>query len=129
MPMTPMMRMMQMMQPMQGRPSDPLDHFEGRIAFLKAEIGVTGAQEQAWDEFAQALRAGRQHLLEARQALAAAMGQSDALGRLAAYEHHLSMRLDTLRSARGSLERLYGMLNDTQKRSANDLVVPFVEEF
>ncbi len=121
--------MMPMMKMMQGPPPDPLDHFEGRLAFLKAELGVTDAQAQAWDPFALALRTSRRHLLEARQSLSASTGQADPLTRLVAYEHHLSLRLDSLRVARESFQGLYGTLNDGQKRAANDLVLPFLETF
>lgn len=123
----PMMPMMQAM--MRGQASDPLDRFEGRIAFLKAEIGISDAQAPAWDQFAQALRTDRQHLLDARQALSISMSQSDTLSRLAAYEHHLSMRLDALRSAQDAFTRLYGMLSDAQKRTADELALPFLETF
>ena len=59
----PMSDMMQMMSGM-GRPSDDgmdglemLDHVEGRIAFLRAELKITDAQTSAWSGFADALRA------------------------------------------------------------------------
>ncbi len=123
------MQMPMMQAMMRGQTSDPLDRLEGRIAFLKAELGITDAQTQAWDQFAQALRTDRQHLLEARQALSASMGQSDTLSRLTAYEHHLSMRLDALRSARENFARLYEMLSGPQKRTADDLALPFLEAF
>ncbi|MBS0161717.1 MAG: Spy/CpxP family protein refolding chaperone [Nitrospira sp.] len=131
MPNMGMMPMMQMMQSMQrtarSSSSELLDRFNGRMAFLKAELGITPAQEQAWSRFEQALRSGRQHLLESRQALANAQGQTDVQARLAAYEHHLAMRLDAERSARESFNQLYGMLDDAQKRTANELAVPFLE--
>lgn len=130
-----MMEMMQMMQMMMqstqrtARPSSSelLDRFNGRMAFLKAELGIMPAQEQAWSRFEQALRSGRQHLLESRQALANVQGQTDVQARLAAYEHHLAMRLDAERSAREGFNQLYGMLDDAQKRTANELAVPFLE--
>jgi hypothetical protein len=41
------------MGPMMGGPGQ---HIEGRIAFLKAELGSTPEQEQAWNAYAEALR-------------------------------------------------------------------------
>ena len=129
--------MMQMMQAMMGQmakmqppPAAPLDHVEGRIAFLKAELGITEAQSQAWDQFAQALRTSREHLAEARQALVASTaGQSGVPGRLEAYERHLSMRLDSLRGARESFQRLYTVLSPAQKQNADELVAPLLASF
>lgn len=129
--MTSMMEMMMtQMAKMQGSPSALLDHVEGRIAFLKAELRITEAQSQAWDEFAQALRTGRGHLAEARQALVvSAEGQSTVPERLEAYERHLSMRLESLRAARESFQRLYALLSATQKPAADELVVPILASF
>lgn len=120
--------MMQMM--MRGQPSAPLDRVEGSVAFMRAEIAITEAQAQPWDQFAQSLREGRKHLVEARQALATSTaGQFGAPDRLEAYEHHLTMRLDSMKAARESFGRLYGLLSPTQKRTADELVVPVLVSF
>ena len=46
-----MMPMMGMMQMMYGSA-----HMDGRLAFLRAQLKITSAQEKAWDDFANALR-------------------------------------------------------------------------
>jgi len=128
--MMPMMEMMMQMGKGQAPPAAPLDHVEGRIGFLKAELGITEAQASTWDQFAQDLRTSQAHLTEARQALLTSMGgQSGAPGRLEAYEHHLSMRLDSLHAARESFQRLYALLSVTQKKAADELVVPVLVSF
>ena len=33
-----------------------MDHIQGRIAFVKAEVKITDAQASAWDAFADTLR-------------------------------------------------------------------------
>ena len=53
----------------------------------------------------------------------------DAPDRLKAYESHLSMRLDSLRLARESFQRLYPMLTPVQKQQADELVVPLLVSF
>lgn len=128
--------MMQMMSMMMGQmakmqpPAAPLDRVEGRIAFMRAELGVTDAQAPSWDQFAQALRAARGHLVEAGQALAVSQnGQASSPSRLEAYEHHLSMRLDSLRGARESFQRLYATLSPAQKQTADELVTPLLASF
>ena len=133
MPMPP--AMMSMMSSMMGMakmqpPAAPLDRVEGRIAFIRAELGVTDAQAPAFDQFAQALRTARGHLTEAGQALSASHnGQSGSPSRLEAYERHLSMRLDSLRGARESYQRLYATLSPAQKQTADELVTPLLASF
>jgi hypothetical protein len=59
------MRMMGMdgMGMMQGRMSGgAIEHVEGHIAFLKAELKITAAQEKAWGDYAEALRANAKQL-------------------------------------------------------------------
>jgi len=128
-----MMKMMSTMMDQMGKmppQAAPLDHVEGRIAFMKAELAVTDAETPAWDQFALALRTARGHLTEANQALTASQnGQTGAPNRLEAYEHHLSMRLDSLRGARESFQRLYVTLDPAQKQTADELVAPLLESF
>lgn len=133
MPMPPaMMSMMSTMMDMAKMqpPAAPLGRVEGRIAFIRAELGVTDAQAPAFDQFAQALRTARGHLTEAGQALSASQnGQSGSPSRLEAYEHHLSMRLDSLRGVRESYQRLYATLSPAQKQTADELVTPLLASF
>ena len=66
-----MMRMMQsmrMMGPgMMGM--GMIERVEGRIAFLRAELKITDAQTNAWNAFADALRANSQKLAAIRPAM------------------------------------------------------------
>ncbi|MCB4824905.1 Spy/CpxP family protein refolding chaperone [Roseicella aerolata] len=125
MPMDDMSRMM-----MRAGPHAPLDRIEGRLAFLRAELRVTDQQAPAWEQFAQSLRTARQHLVEARDVLqVAGHANHTPAERLAAYERHLAARLEGLRAARTTFDHLYGMLDEAQKRTAAELVVPFMESF
>ena len=122
--------MMDMMMAKMPPPAAPLDHVEGRIAYMKAELAVTDAQGPAWDKFAAALRTSRAHLDEARTALVASKDvQTSVPNRLEAYEHHLTMRLDSLRSARESFQALYASLDATQKVTADELAAPLLASF
>src|SRR5579863_9756543 len=65
-------QMMGMMQSMTAMPGAgvgagmaPFAHIEGRIAFLKTELGITDAQLPQWNAFADALRAGAKGTREA----------------------------------------------------------------
>lgn len=130
-----MMRMMNdnmRTRPMPGMamgwgPIDFTDRIEGRIAFVRAELRITDAQAQTWDAFAQAVRSSRQHLIEARQLVNEPYTSSAE--RLDRYERHLTERLEALKSARAAFNKLYTMLDDGQKRTADELVVPFIATF
>ena len=67
-----MMRMMGMMG--SGSGMSTIDHIEGRIAFLRAEIKITDAQMSAWNAFADALRANAKKLGEVRAAMMSGSG-------------------------------------------------------
>jgi len=106
---------------------DMTERLEGRLAFLRAELRITDAQAPAWTAFADALRTSRKHLLEARQQLSQAY--SSSTDRLEKYEQHLSARLEALKSARTSFAKLHGSLDEAQKRTADELVAPFIATF
>jgi chromosome segregation ATPase len=106
---------------------DMTERFDGRLAFLRSELRITDAQATTWDAFADALRTSRKHLLEARQQLGQAY--SSSTDRLEKYEQHLSARLEALKLARASFAKLHGSLDETQKRTADELVAPFIATF
>ena len=136
--MMPMMQMMEKM--MRGQmsssgssgamsgPADVTERLEGRIAFLKAELQIADKQAADWNNVADALRSSRQHLLEARKMLA----MDDRLGsagRLEHYERHLSERLEALKAARVAFTRLYASLNESQKQTADTILLPLIASF
>ena len=136
-----MMQMMQMMQKMMrgqmsspgssdavSGPADVTERIEGRIAFLKAELQISDKQAADWNGVADALRSSRQHLLEARKMLATddRLGSAD---RLEHYERHLSERLEAIKSARQALTRLYASLNESQKQTADTILLPLIASF
>ena len=68
----PMMHMGMMMGP--GSGMSTIDHIEGRIAFLRAELKITDAQMSAWNAFADALRANARKLGEVPAAMMSGSG-------------------------------------------------------
>lgn len=98
------------------------DHIEGRIAFLKAEIGITEAQQQQWTAFADALRAqagktqGR-HGRMMQGGLPAAWPD-----RLVLEAQALSARLDAVKAIEGPAQALYAALSPDQQKKANELL-------
>jgi len=121
-----MMSMMSMMASM-GQMMAP-EHIEGRLAFLETELGITEAQRPLWDAFADALRADArgmasmmadmQGMMPAQTAAPAALPQ-----RIELQERMLAARLDGLRQVNAALQPLYAALDDTQKRTADTLLM------
>jgi hypothetical protein len=122
-----MMHMMGMM----GRGMDgmaTIDHVEGRIAFLRAELKITDAQADAWNGFADALRTNARKLAEVRAAMMPKPGDgapaSALSARLDQQEQWLAARLDGTRAIKSAFARLNEALSDDQKKAANDLLAP-----
>lgn len=126
MDMMPMMRMMMMAgSGMDGMGA--IDHVEGHIAFLRAELKITDAQTSAWNAFADALRAHAQKLADLRGSM---MGQGSAqqpptvIDRIDQQERLLTARLDGLRAIKAAVVPLYTALSDEQKKTADELLGP-----
>ena len=126
MQMPDMMRMMGMMRQSGGDcmgGMETIDHIEGRIAFLRAELKIADAQASAWNGFADALRANAKALGELRRSMAGS-GSETLVDRLIWQEKWLSARLETTRAIRSALTTLVGTLSGEQKKSADELLAP-----
>jgi hypothetical protein len=112
-----------MMMPWRGRGMMPGAHVEGRLAFLKAELGITEAQMPQWNAFADAVRTRVKTMQEMRakmiQERAAAESWPD---RLARHEQRLSARLDALKAMEGPTRALWDALSDEQRHKAEELM-------
>lgn len=114
----PMGMMGQMMAP---------ERIEGRIAFLKAELKITDAQQPLWNSFAEALRSNAREMMGGMQQMMASMRGGAAPGlmqRLDGRERMLVAHLEGLRRMKAALTPLYGALDDAQKRTADQLLMP-----
>ena len=132
-----MMQMMQMMQSgalpraavMGGSlmaPGGAIQHVEGHIAFLKAELKITEAQQKAWDHFAEALRTNAKELRGASGPMRGGMmgGAKNAkplAARLEQQEQTLNLHLGAVKRSRAALEELNAVLSDEQKRQLGEL--------
>ncbi len=126
----PMMGMMSQggMMSMMGGTMMPMmgmtDHIEGRLAFLKTEMKITGAQLPQWNAFADAVRASATQMNDMMKQGQATMkgGTPQSLPqRLDLYEKHMAAHLEMLRKMKAALAPLYASLNGEQKRSADTL--------
>jgi len=133
MPMTNMMQMMGMMGPSGAETGcadvsgmTMIDHVEGRIAFLRAELKITDAQTSTWNAFADALRANAKSLGEVRASMMSQQGAASQtlVDRLSVQEKWLAARLEGTRAIKSALVNLIGSLSDEQKKAADELLAP-----
>jgi hypothetical protein len=97
-------------------------HIAGRIAFLKAELGITDAQKEPWDAYASALR----QMLESMQSMHQTMMQVMHLGtpveRLDTRIGAMEGMIGKLKEIRPALANLYAALTEDQKKKADELL-------
>ena len=96
---------------------------EGRIAFLRAELGITDAQGQAFDNLAKAIRDNMSSMQAMREAMHGAMEASSPLERLDRHLAAMEGRLKSMQQVRPALAALYGALSDEQRQRA-DMLLP-----
>jgi hypothetical protein len=98
----------------------PVHYIKGRLAFMKAELEISDAQEQLWEVFAEALR----DFLKTRSRLniEGPAGAAALPERLAMREQHLTSDLELLRPWKSIIETFYAGLSEEQRRGADQLL-------
>jgi len=102
----------------------PLKHVEGRLAFLKAELKITSAQEPQWTKFAEVVRNTAKNAPAAMPPMKhGGPMASTAPDRLGQYEKMLVARLETVRALKAAVDPLYASLSHDQKKIADELLM------
>lgn len=125
------------MMPKMGM-QDPTRHVEGRLAFIRAELAITEAQQPQWLAFADAFRANAKRMGEMHAARAARTPMPGAMpgGGMTKAEHaatpvperfeqaeqHMTMHLEMLRSMKAPVTQLYAALSADQKKMADEII-------
>lgn len=108
-----------------------IERVDGRLAYMRAELKITDGQSPQWDAFAAAVRSGA----EAHNALMRSMHETFAdrdaekmtlPDRLAFQQSHLEARLEQVKSMKDAANKLYAVLSDDQKKTADDIVLPMM---
>jgi hypothetical protein len=99
-------------------------HVEGRLAYLKAELKITPAQEALWATFASVARDNAQTMAARCNTM---MGQSGTAAlslpeRLDLHEQLMAAHLDAMRASDKALKPLYAAFDDAQKRAADQML-------
>jgi hypothetical protein len=115
-----MMGMQGMMGPGMMMEFGPM--MEGRLAYIKAELGVTEAQTAAWDDYASAVKARGATMQDMQTAMVQAMRTGSALDRLDAHTKTMESMVESLKTLRPVTETLYKALSADQKKKADLLL-------
>ncbi len=112
-------------------PDTVVDRIDGRLAFLKTELGITGAQSAAWDEMATVIRQTSETHNAMMRAMMTEMHDGSFFKkplpeRLQYQRTHMEARLEQLKSVQQVVDKLYAVLNDTQRKAADDIVLPMM---
>ncbi len=98
-------------------------HIDGRLAYLKAELKITAAQEPLWTSYAAAARDNAKTMLAHCTAMMSRRGAATVSlpDRLEQHEQLMAARLEALRAMNKTLKPLYAALSDAQKQAADQL--------
>lgn len=95
---------------------------EGRIAFLRAELGITDAQKAAFDAYAEAIKSNLQSMQGMRQTMRTVWEAKTPTERFDAHITAMESRLAALKAAKPALDKLYAALSDAQKKKADSII-------
>ena len=101
----------------------PVEHVEGRLAFLRAELGITESQQSAWNAFADAVRKNAKEAAGSPDMMKL-MEPASAPERLKMMEALCQSMLSAVQSGNAALGQLYPHLNDEQKKSLDAFLTP-----
>jgi hypothetical protein len=98
-------------------------HIDGRLAYLKAELKITEAQEQLWNTYAAATRDNTNTMLaRCTTMMSRHNGSTVSLpDRLDQNEQLMAAHLDAMRAMNKAIKPLYAALSDDQKKTADQL--------
>jgi len=100
-------------------------YIAGRIAFLKAELGITDKQEEAFKGLTDVMKShveGRQERREEMwQAMQSAKSPAEVID---ARIKIMETRVGMMKEMKEALDKLYGELTDEQKQKANAILPP-----
>ena len=100
---------------------------DGRIAFMKAELKITPAQETQWQQVAGAMHENANSLDQAIKTVRQDRGSTDAVQRLAQREQFAKVRAENDARLLAAFKPLYASLSPEQQQVANQLVAPHHE--
>lgn len=112
-------------------PDAMMDRIDGRLAFMKTELKITDAQTEVWNDFAKVVRqtseTHNQLMLTMRKEVEDGSFLKKPLPeRLQFQQTMMESRVEDIKNIRDALDKLYAKLDDSQKKSADEIVLPMM---
>jgi hypothetical protein len=107
---------------MMGSPARMDAMVDGRLAYLKGELNISDAQIDAWNGYAEAVKGRVDVMQQMRQGMMEGMQQGSAPERMDARVKGMEAMVDALKAAKPATEKLYAVLDDEQKKMADQLI-------
>lgn len=95
---------------------------EGRLAYLKAALGITNEQSAAWEGYVTAAKARGDVMQSMHATMMKAIETGNAMARMDAHIKQMEAMLDAMKALRPATEALYNVLSDDQKKEADMLL-------
>lgn len=95
---------------------------EGRLAYLKAELGITDKEAAAWDGYANAVKSRATAMRDMHTAMVKTMQTGTAVDRIRAHAEAMQSMADSMKALIPATEALYGALSVEQKGKADLLL-------
>ncbi len=95
---------------------------QGRLAYVKAELGITDAETAAWDGYASAVNARVTSMQGMHADMMQAMQTGSPMARMDAHIKAMESMVESLKALKPSTEALYAVLTDEQKQKADQLL-------
>lgn len=111
------------MMGMMAGSDDTETHASGRIAFIKAELGITEAQQPVFDAYAAALKKNLDGMHAMRATMMSSMQSGTPVERLEAHVKAMEGRLASLKEVKPALASLYDALDEQQKQKADKILI------
>lgn len=97
-------------------------HTEGRIAFLRAELGITDPQKAIWEAYAAQIKKNLQSMQDMQKMMASMMDAQTPLERIDARIAVMDKRTQALKEIKPALAALYAALSTEQKAKADQIL-------
>lgn len=108
-----------------GGMADMASHIDGHLAFIKAELKITPAQEEAWKGFADVLRASATSMTQMQGMPMAAPSAAQTVSQaFEQKERLLAARLDSSKKLRAAWTKLDAALTPEQRKAAEGILIP-----
>ena len=95
---------------------------EGRLAYVKTVLGITGDEAAAWKAYEDAARADVQSMQASHQAIMTTMQSGSAIDRMRTHITVMQLRLDAMKALQPATEALYKALTPEQQKKADSLL-------